>query len=238
MSRGRRVLRYSIFAIGLTCAAISRADDVDVVLLGGQSNMVGTGTDSANLPVGLQSPQEDVLFYYSTTSPPGPSLGALRVGSGNGSGAYGPEITFGRDIADAFPATKFALIKSAINGTSLHTDWDPVTGASYATFQATVADGLAALVAAGHNPRITGMLWTQGEQDAFDQRTTAQYAADLTGFIADVRGHYGADLPFFISRLSSNQQAGSTPILLRDSQRPGPALPLQILLPTSSTPIR
>jgi hypothetical protein len=68
-----------------------------------------------------------------------------------------------------------------------------------------VAAGLNALTTAGHTYQITGMLWTQGESDA--GRTTAQYEADLNEFIADVRANYGANLPFFISRLADTQTA-------------------------------
>jgi hypothetical protein len=68
-----------------------------------------------------------------------------------------------------------------------------------------VADGLAALTTAGHTYEIIGMLWTQGERDARIGRTTAEYEADLIEFIADIRTRYGANLPFFLNRLSTGQ---------------------------------
>ena len=197
----RTVLRKILIAIGMASllglTAPMHADHVKVILLGGQSNMDGRG-DSDDLPEGLKSPQKDVLFYYRGNA----SLTTLRPGSGRD---FGPELQFGRTIADKFASDNFALIKHAVGGTDLHTDWDPSGGETYGEFRDTVKDGLAALTDAGHTYEIVGMLWTQGERDGKDGRTTAQYEADLNAFIGDVRARYGEDLPFFLSRLSSGQ---------------------------------
>ncbi len=168
---------------------------VKVFLLAGQSNMAGRAPTSG-LPVALQSPQDDVLFYY------GSSLTTLRPGSGRD---FGPEVTFGRTVADEFPTETFALIKYASGGSDLHTDWDPSGGGQYNAFRSKVTGGLAALVSNSYDPEIVGMLWTQGERDAKTGRSTAQYEVDLNEFIADMRVNYGSDLPFFLSRLSSGQ---------------------------------
>jgi hypothetical protein len=179
-------------------AAPAQADHIKLFLLGGQSNMVGTGADTSGLPTALQSPQDDVLFYWKSDV----GLTTLRPGSGIN---FGPEVTFGRTIADAFPAENFGLIKYAASGSDLVNAWDKDTGTVYANFRDTVADGLAALTAAGHTYEIIGMLWTQGERDARIGRTTAEYEADLIEFIADIRSRYGANLPFFLNRLSTGQ---------------------------------
>ncbi|MEM9346888.1 MAG: sialate O-acetylesterase [Planctomycetota bacterium] len=164
-----------------------------VFLLGGQSNMDGRGATSG-LPPALQGSQTDVLLYEDG------SLGSLQP---NGA-QFGPEITFGRALADANPSDSFVLIKYAVGGTDLHGDWDPSGGLEYNAFASTVTNGLAALADAGHSYEIAGMLWTQGENDARDGEAGA-YEANLANFIASIRGSYGADLPFFLSRLSSGQ---------------------------------
>ena len=173
---------------------------VKVFLLGGQSNMLGGSTDENDLPVGLQGEQTDVLFYHNGLS----ALGNLQPGSGSTAIAFGPEITFGRTVADTYANDSFALIKYAKGGTDLENDWDPATGAEYTTFREVVTQGLAKLTEAGHEVEIVGMLWTQGERDA-KQGFEAAYETNLTNFIADIRSRYGADLPFFISQLSSQQ---------------------------------
>ena len=149
-------------AAALLLATPAHADHVKVILLGGQSNMVGNYTLTSELPAVLQDPQADVLFYNG-------SLTTLRPGSG---GQFGPEVTFGRTIADAFPSETFCLIKYAVNGSSLLTNWNPATGTSYASFRTRVENGIAALTAAGHTYEIAGMLWTQGEAEAADGTTT------------------------------------------------------------------
>jgi hypothetical protein len=169
-----------------------------VFLLGGQSNMFGYRTDRAALPVERQGPQEDVLFYY------GANFTFLQPGSG---GIWGSEITFGRSIADAFPDENFYLIKHSDGGTSLWNEWNLTNGRSYNLFKEVVGFGLDALTRAGHTCEIVGMLWSQGERDAWNLRTTAQYEADFKAFIADIRSRYGADLPFLFTRLSLKQTA-------------------------------
>jgi len=169
----------------------------EVFILAGQSNMVGQGATN-ELPPELQDPQSDVLLYEGST------LQDLQPSGSD----FGPEITFGRTIADAFPAKNFALIKYAVGGTDLHTDWDPSPpdiGPQYSTLQSRISNGLAALQSGGNTTEIVGMLWTQGERDAREMRTSTQYEGDLNEFIGEIRDSYGADLPFFLSRLSINQ---------------------------------
>lgn len=195
MSKHRNLLVKSLSLFLLLALNNVQAANIQVFLLGGQSNMDGRAATSG-LTIELQSPQNDILFYE------GGNLRALQPGSG---ADFGPEITFGRTIADEFPSQSFGLIKYARGGTSLTDDWDPITGGDYTTFQNTVTNGLAAITGAGHTYEIVGMLWTQGERDAKLNRTSAQYEADLVEFVGDVRTRYGSDLPFFLSRLSINQ---------------------------------
>ncbi|MDT8389966.1 MAG: sialate O-acetylesterase [Lentisphaeria bacterium] len=194
----------------------AEAAHIKAFLLGGQSNMDGRAATSGlpTSPVNLQNPQTDVKFYFQTD---GNVQGAnentvidLQPGMSETSG-FGPEISFGRDVADAFATENFALIKYGNGGTSLVDEWDPNTGGEYSTFISTVTAGLTALENGGSNTtEIVGMLWTQGERDAVEGRTTTQYETDLNEFIAAIRGNYGAGLPFFLSRLSSGQTSLNT----------------------------
>ena len=180
---------------------------VKVFLLGGQSNSVGQAPTSGlpTSPVDLQQPQNDVQFYYD-----GSQLTTLRPGSGGNpppSGLhFGPEVTFGREVADASPSVAYAIIKHGENGTALYNDWAPGTGASYTAFRNTVDAGLAALQTAGYTTEIVGMLWHQGESDAIESEQD-NYASNLTAFIADVRTRYGANLPFLIGEIRRSNGA-------------------------------
>ncbi|MEM8738404.1 MAG: sialate O-acetylesterase [Planctomycetota bacterium] len=195
-------LSVALLALGSVSV---QADEITVFLLAGQSNMAGRA-DADNLAAGLRRPQSEVQLFDGTTN--ADSFRPLAPDSGTD---FGPEVTFGQSLIASNPDARIALIKSADGGTNLSNDWDPnQQNNNYTAFTDTVALGLQKLADQGHNVTIGGMLWTQGETDAFGNRTQAQYANDLTEFIAAVRGSYGQDLPFFLSRLSDNQTAITT----------------------------
>ena len=204
-------LPAAFFGAVMLCAAgpVSAAD-VHVVLLGGQSNMDGDGdaylSGLPTTPVNLQQSQSDVLLYGNNIEAQSGSLVNLQPAASS-SIKFGPEVTFGRTIADVRPDDNFALIKYAKGGTDLENDWDISDGPQYTTFKNTVTAGLAALDDAGLTYEISGMLWMQGERDV-KAGYQDSYEANLTSFIADIRLNYGADLPFVVGQLSASQDLG------------------------------
>ena len=145
------IAALALAAVVVLAPSATRAADpipVKVFLLAGQSNMAGRAATSGlpTSPVNLQLPQDDVLFYY------GSSLTTLRPGSGSD---FGPEVTFGRTVADYLPSDNVALIKYGDSGTSLHVDWDPTgsSNTSYDNFRNKVTGGMAAPWPAGLSAR-------------------------------------------------------------------------------------
>src|SRR5688572_25991945 len=69
---------------------------LDVYVLAGQSNMDGFGPVTG-LPPSLRVAQPDVLLYWSESG----ELGPLVPASSAGAYYTGPEMTFGRTLADA-----------------------------------------------------------------------------------------------------------------------------------------
>ncbi|MCF7864259.1 MAG: sialate O-acetylesterase, partial [Kiritimatiellales bacterium] len=150
---------------------------IDVYLLGGQSNMSGQGRIS-DIPAGEEM-VEGVLYYHSATVKGSSAPNTLHTNvtpAGANKNAFGPEIGFANRIKQLRPGASMAIIKYSVVGTSLITDWRPGANAAdtanwgpqFAGFVKTVNGGLAALRDAGYQPRIVGMLWQQGEQDAKD----------------------------------------------------------------------
>jgi hypothetical protein len=215
-----RSLLLGIAALALVSASDAPALPVKVFLLGGQSNMDGRAPMSGlpTSPVNLQEPQPDVLFYHSDQGEDSTAtanmLIPLQPGTAeygpNGLGpAFGPEITFGRKMADDLPDQNFALIKSANGGTSLRADWNPLSGGEYTKFKETVADGMGALVDAGYTPEIGGMLWMQGEADATSFFAARNYETNLRSFIDAIRTEYADPvLPFLIGEVFTNDYGG------------------------------
>lgn len=205
----------------LTIAAPVRADHYEVFLVAGQSNCDGRGR-AADLTGPLAKwaqPQNDVLIAYSCSKLRGPVLDSggfqplqpgWSVAPGKGrpaklpSGTFGPEVSFGRGMADRLKDKKVALIKYAEGGTSLAKDWNPeVKDRLYPAFLDHTRKSLKALKDKGHTATIRGMIWHQGESDA--TLSSNEYRKLLTAFIARVRTDLDApDLAFGIGEVFDN----------------------------------
>ena len=206
--RGRVLRDMKMFQGPTEAPRTSRAaQPVTVYLLAGQSNMVGSGTPKKDLPSALRGPQADVEFYHADG--PGPLRQKVWVPLQPGSTFdFGPEVTFGRAIADHFPNERVALIKYAGGNTNLAVDWNPETGPFYCGggghqgFRPTVKAALRALTDRGDSYRIAGMIWMQGESDTVFENMAAEYQNNLTRFIARVRADFAVpDMPFVIGRV-------------------------------------
>ena len=193
-----------------------------VYLVGGQSNADGYGVTS-QLESGLQTPQADIDFYHSNTGGSSPLTAnqwiPLQPGSGSkpgNAGGFGPELSFAIAIHDALGSegARIAIIKHALGGSSLHTDWIPGGDATtagdgpvYQAFQSTVTSALSALAVLypDASVQLEGMIWHQGEADSGSTVNAEAYESRLTTFIADLRATYGEGLKFGIVQLSDTQ---------------------------------
>lgn len=179
--------------------------EIDVYLLGGQSNMQGTALTTALTPAQLAVP--GILLYTAGSGVNGTIANQLvPLQPANGS-TFGLEIGIGERLRGLRPGRSMAFIKYAASGTSLEIGWKPGAnntdtanwGPQYSAFVTTVNSGIAALQAAGWTPVIRGMGWQQGEQDAKDGLDAAEsdtsaddYGANLSAFIGRVRQQFAA----------------------------------------------
>jgi len=203
-------------------ASQARAGVVRVYLLGGQSNADGRAP-SSDLPVSLQQPQSDVAYFFHIEGAGNAldsTLTTLRPSTSESGAYFGPEVAFGRAMADHYaddPATTtVAVIKYANGGKNLYSAWRgggdaTITGdgSEYKIFQQTVSAGIQALQEAYplDDIEIAGMIWMHGESDALNSTYAYAYQNRLSDFIADIRATYGEELPFVIGRLSIGQTA-------------------------------
>jgi hypothetical protein len=189
----------SILICGLIWGtSVSKAETTKIFLLAGQSNMVGWAYNS-NLPQEYQSPRPDIQIYWNGT------WTYLKPGLGGNSSCFGPEIKLCRDIVDTQPGEEIAFVKYAVSGTNLWNDWEPTSGVQYMNFMDAINDALLSI----SEPEIVGMLWMQGESDAWSSQSTLEHAQEyelnLTNFIHQVRNDFGVpDLPFIIARISQS----------------------------------
>lgn len=179
------------------------ADHYNVFLIAGQSNCDGRGpaNDLKGPLARWAKPQQDVIISYSCSTLRGPQLtsGGFQplqpgwsVAPGKNkpkmlpSSTFGPEVSFGRTMADHLQKEKIALIKFAEGGTSLAKDWNPeLTDRLYVAFLDFTRKQLAALKSQGHTYTIRGMIWHQGESDA--GLPEGEYEKHLTKFITRIR---------------------------------------------------
>ncbi|MGI9429220.1 MAG: sialate O-acetylesterase, partial [Bythopirellula sp.] len=206
-----RLLFCGYVVIGFAANAVF-AEIVDVYLLGGQSNMQGVGRPSFLTPG--QASQPDILLYHSTgvaSSAGANTLTTLRPAGWSGvAGGFGSEIAFGERLAQLRPNSKIAIIKHAVGGTSLASDWNPggnptdtgSFGPQFNTFVNTVDAGLAAIAETGDLPIVRGMLWHQGEEDSKFSTMSNSYEANITHLLDRVREQWNVpDMPFVLGNV-------------------------------------
>jgi len=212
----------SIIVVSVAITACTQRKEVDVYLIGGQSNATGQGY-MANLPKDFQ-PDTNVLIFHS--GKPALNSGAepfcwhkLRQAS-ESPDRFGPELGFGNQIQQLNKTQTIALIKHAKSDTDLFNQWNPGSsttdtlnqGEEFRTFVKTVNAGLDSLRKKGFFPIIKGMIWQQGEGDAdHDKGIHSQdYAKNLSHFISRVREQFASpDMVFvygFVYPTRGNEQ--------------------------------
>ncbi len=168
---------------------------IDVVLLAGQSNMVGLGINN-ELSVTQKAPVPNVSIYYNSSvhqNPKGKTWLQLAPGFGVSSNRFGPELALGRRLHEAWPQRTLALIKVAEGGTAIHDRWLAKTGDLYKLLVSEVKAQLAALQAKhpNHQLRVLALVWMQGESDAIKSVHASAYEQRLTSFVDAVRMDLG-----------------------------------------------
>ena len=158
--------------------------------------MVGQGA-SADLKEPYVSPFPQVKVWQGKSN----DWVSLSPGMGNNTESFGPEISFGHAMVKAFPGDDIRLIKYGSNGKALYNDFKPYAGRNYIEMMDTFKAALTHLNDAGIEYEISGMLWMQGESDAYESQASA-YEANLVNFIEVMRKEFNTpDMPFIIARV-------------------------------------
>ncbi|MGA1236716.1 MAG: sialate O-acetylesterase [Limisphaerales bacterium] len=197
-----------------TLSASSR--EVDVWLLGGQSNMQGIAK-LAELPPDLPETIPHTFFWNGNSFEP---LLLGQTQTSTRAGEFGPEVGFALDMAT--PEQPVYLVKYHASGMPLHHGWDgsqwvgdpplagrrnfypgeepddPCQGTLYREMVAQFRAALRSFQAEGREPRVRGFLWMQGEQDAKHVLSATSYAASLKRLRSRLAADLGTspDLPF------------------------------------------
>ncbi len=198
----REYFRHALrFAIALSVSMSYGKTEVPVFLLSGQSNMVGMGSVN-DLTADQKKITENVKINVDADCDPSKKGKWLPLGPGFGNGAsnFGPELFFGKTLADSMADRKIAFIKNAVNGAPLGTSGgymppsssNGTGGQNYRNMMNHVGKAMesfhTAFDTSEYSPRWAGFVWLQGESDAMQGGSLANdYEANLENLIGDIR---------------------------------------------------
>ncbi|MDA7888161.1 sialate O-acetylesterase [Akkermansiaceae bacterium] len=210
-------MKLLLFLLSSALLLTVSAEEFEIYLLAGQSNMDGRG-QASDLSEAQRAPSTHAIIYYR--NPPHSSEGWKPFGPGYSiapkykgqlpSPTFGPEIGFVETTLKSQPSKKLALIKGSKGGSSLRVDWNPgekgnpkSQGPRYRSFIETIELALAALKKDGHSGKIRGLIWHQGESDS--NQPTAAHQKRLINFIARIREDVGnPNLPVVLGQVYDN----------------------------------
>jgi hypothetical protein len=190
---------------------IDPIEEMDVFLIGGQSNAVGNSGASggANSP----DPQAETVYQYylNTFGQVTNEVGQANTGSAWPSFGIAWNNETGRKICFV-PSAADGTGQVALSDTGFG-NWSP-TGTLWQTSVDRTNAALLAIEAAGFKPVFRGVLWHQGENDGnkINDATITQsdYQTGLTNMIADYRTEFGSEMPFYIYRTGTRVSASDT----------------------------
>lgn len=181
---------------------------VDVIIMGGQSNMVGcsrvsyvstsmgsvkyqeylTGYDGVRIAYDCLT-KNAIDDYPEQNTSRGVFVKAM-LGEGNADITFGPEVGMGEVLSRTSHNGNVFLVKYACGASNLLDDWAaPSSGrisGLYAGFLNYVKAEMKVLSDNGYAPVIKAMCWMQGEGDSYPGYST-QYLDQLTYFVRDLR---------------------------------------------------
>lgn len=218
------------------CASVETEPRVyKLYFLGGQSNMEGFGF-TGELPRDARAPSADAMIFTGQMALDNETHGgvgvwqALQPGFGTGfttdgrenrlSDRFGPELFFGRTMAERSSGPGIAIIKYALGGSALadgvgfgnwHPDFAKGDGQNqYDHALKTLRNALAErdIDGDGLADRLvpSGIVWMQGEADAFDSQAVADdYLENLERLMGLLRAAMRVDdLPIVIGRITDS----------------------------------
>lgn len=214
------------------------AKDYQVYFLGGQSNMEGFGY-SKDLSGQYQGIDSRVMIFNGNIAPDDSNDGGygawMPLSSGFGTGykadqdtvtlsnRFGPELSFGKHLA-SLSKQNIAIIKYARGGSSIalgasgYGTWakryNDNTGINqWDHFVTTVKHALSEKDIDGDGTpdklTIAGIVWMQGEADAYDASASKVYLENLTTLMNDFTEFFAVGkLPIVLGRI---EDSGKTP---------------------------
>jgi hypothetical protein len=195
-------LIYILF-ISIFTSPLVYAENIDLFILAGQSNMQGWRSDAAQYPVDKQQLDKRIPFYFEAINygSSGQVWQTLTPQIGHfASGHFGPEVSFARSLLRS--RFKPAIFKYSIGGSSLKTMWKaPGAKGLYDDMTASLRIAINELEAQGYTVTPRAFIWIQGESDADSQQLATEYYWHLRKMLHHFRTNVIRDpkLPVILS---------------------------------------
>jgi hypothetical protein len=184
-----------------SCAVVPIS--ADMFLIGGQSNMLGINSPWWTTLNGYgPAPAADTAYFYN------PADGKIDPVTGQMQGAWPAfAVTYTQKTGHTIIFIQTAVGGSAITDAAAalqgnHGNWNP-TSPGATLFQNSISlfhAGMQAAQSQGFSPEFKGILWGQGETEAFAGISTAAYAQALTSLFNAFRASLGASTPIYVFR--------------------------------------
>lgn len=208
-----------ISLLTLFCLCSMGQDKVQVLFLGGQSNMAGRGV-YADLSDADKARIEKVSKRVMVSAQGRDAYPLSYYTDGKHQKEFGPELFIGLKLAEAYPDRSFLFIKRAVGGTSLHGAWSPDwTEAKalasergearqkmklYGEHIADIKKNLGKLKQKGKRYEIIGMAWMQGEKDSRLELSATKYEVNLKRLIGAYRTEFKLpNMPFVLGQINN-----------------------------------
>ncbi|MFA7067473.1 MAG: sialate O-acetylesterase [Erysipelotrichia bacterium] len=205
----KNIIIMALIGLCLSSTACSaNKTPVDVVIMAGQSNMVGCSrftylNDSANsvkyqeyldgysgIRIAYDCLTKSSLDVYPEQNTSRGKFVKVMLGQGNADITFGPEVGMGETLSKTIYNNKIVLIKYACGASNLLDDWAAPTSGRinglYDRFVRYVRAQIKVLQDDGFIPSIRAMCWMQGEGDSYPGYST-QYLTQLSYFVDDLR---------------------------------------------------
>lgn len=217
-----------VFVIVLSGVLISftavAQEEIQVVLLSGQSNMVGHGNYDAlddATKKRIEKIGDRVLVTNHKNEPkPLSEVSGKKSKKYNFSKHFGPELFIGLTLAEKYPNQRFLLIKKAVGGTSLYGAWNPnwtqekadiaergVVRKKLKLFSehiTIIKNHFKRLDSEGKTYKVLGATWLQGEGDTNKEITAINYKENLKKLINSYKKELSiSEFPFIIGQINA-----------------------------------
>ncbi len=181
----------------------AQAEQIDLFIMAGQSNMQGWRSDAAQYPIDRQNLDTKIPFYFKALNYSSSNDNWQTLNSQLGhfkQGHFGPEVSFARALKRA--NLNLAIFKYSSGSSSIKTEWKaPGHRGQYDDMVVHLKHAIQQLENQGHIVVPQAFVWIQGESDANNPQLAQEYYWHLKKLLTHLRNNVlrQPDLPVILS---------------------------------------